>query len=257
MPWMDFFEEQESENLRHTMFNTLFAQIPDKERSDILAKLVSIAVGLQNKQLLECAAVWMQVNYFQVLWKCNDDIVSCRSTKKLWMHEYSRPRLIRSKKGTKIFLLIQGEWDMDSMRFCVYVPREKVRNYELSGVDYHFHLHPSKCACYHKFACMKWKMSISVTRSCYILETRMQFHNFAYKKWKIDNKLSFTVTRAWYITETRMQFRRSNKHCKYCPEWLLHSCTRCDINIETFTSVICSLYLQLHNSCNCTLQSLW
>ena len=45
------------------MFNTLFAQIPDKERSDILAKLVSMAVGLQNRHLLECAAVWMQVNF--------------------------------------------------------------------------------------------------------------------------------------------------------------------------------------------------
>ena len=58
-----FFQEQESESLRHTMFNTLFAQIPDKERSDILAKLVSMAVGLQNRHLLECAAVWMQVNF--------------------------------------------------------------------------------------------------------------------------------------------------------------------------------------------------
>ena len=58
-----FFQEQESESLRHYMFNTLFAQIPDKERSDILAKLVSMAVGLQNRHLLECAAVWMQVNF--------------------------------------------------------------------------------------------------------------------------------------------------------------------------------------------------
>ncbi len=56
-----FFEEQDSESLRHSMFSTLFAQIPDKERSDILAKLVSMAIGLKNKRLLECAAVWMQV----------------------------------------------------------------------------------------------------------------------------------------------------------------------------------------------------
>ena len=56
-----FFQEQESESLQHTMFNTLFAHIPDKERSDILAKLVSMALGLQNRNLLECAAVWMQV----------------------------------------------------------------------------------------------------------------------------------------------------------------------------------------------------
>ena len=56
-----YFLEHKSESTRCSMFMALFASIPDKDRREILGKLVSMAVGLKNKNLLDCAALWMQV----------------------------------------------------------------------------------------------------------------------------------------------------------------------------------------------------
>lgn len=65
-----FFCEQKETSFKNTMFLALFSNIPDKGRSDILAKLISMAVGIENKALLESTALWMQVSVSYSLHTC-------------------------------------------------------------------------------------------------------------------------------------------------------------------------------------------
>ncbi len=59
----EFFDVTPEDDVRHSMFGTLFSRVSgDAERTGILARLVSMAIAVNNKRLLDCAAVWMQVS---------------------------------------------------------------------------------------------------------------------------------------------------------------------------------------------------
>ena len=46
---------------QNSVFKAMFNGNLSPARTDFLAKLVSMAIGLKNKAILDCSAVWMQV----------------------------------------------------------------------------------------------------------------------------------------------------------------------------------------------------
>lgn len=62
---LQFFAQHKDESTRHSLFKAVFTRCCDSEQKvSVLTKVVSMAVGVQNSNLLNSAAVWMQVRNF-------------------------------------------------------------------------------------------------------------------------------------------------------------------------------------------------
>lgn len=67
---LQFFAQHKDEATRHSLFKAVFSRCCDSEQKvSVLTKVVSMAVGVQNSNLLNSAAVWMQSQ------GCNSDVV--------------------------------------------------------------------------------------------------------------------------------------------------------------------------------------
>ena len=58
---IDYFNKQ-SDGFRNMLFSSLFGGKMNEHKLTFLSKMVSVALGLKNKALLDCAAQWMQVS---------------------------------------------------------------------------------------------------------------------------------------------------------------------------------------------------
>jgi hypothetical protein len=59
---LKFFGMQPNEPVRHSVLKILFCRASDDERHiSLLTKFLSMAVGVKNSNVLNSAAIWMQV----------------------------------------------------------------------------------------------------------------------------------------------------------------------------------------------------
>jgi Domain of unknown function (DUF4507) len=74
---LKFFGSQPSEPVRHAVLKALFSRASDDERQiSLLTKFLSMALGVKNSNVLNSAAVWMQVGQVGDRLHCNDCIKS-------------------------------------------------------------------------------------------------------------------------------------------------------------------------------------
>ena len=67
---MSFYQREETNDwAQHYVFKAMFSGNLSPARTDFLAKLVSMAIGVKNKAVLDCSAVWMQVSSFSMIYR--------------------------------------------------------------------------------------------------------------------------------------------------------------------------------------------
>lgn len=77
---VDFYKNQTSETLCNSVFKTMFHAGINDGRKELLYRLVSMAVGVECSNLLNSAAVWMQMQ------SCSSDVVVQQV--KMLVHDY-------------------------------------------------------------------------------------------------------------------------------------------------------------------------